>query len=218
MKNSVIQLMSTAASVAVLLLGTKVSEAVTISATASGSPTPPQIPVDNSPVTIINGDFTITDSSGFNEIAGNGINESTTWNFNFSNNSNLNLFTPSTQLSSALFTLTINPKQQFVTTDTTGIGGGISELVNVLDIPNVPPVGETGTITFDLLDFGFSQTTLLTVLNADSSKTIPWFYQDDAIISFAQLDLTTETVPEPSSILGLLAFGAFGIGSRLNRK
>lgn len=209
---------SIAIAVSAIILNVNVSEAVTISATASGSNTPPQLPVIDSPVTIINGDFTITDSPGFTEIAGDGIDEITIWSFDFSSNSNLDLFSPSTELSSALLTLTLTPSDSFITTDTTGIHDGevVLESVAVPSLPDIPPVGQTDTITFDLLDFGFSQTTILNVLNADASKTIPWRYQDDAIISFAQLDLTVETVPEPVSILGTTV--ALGLGAIFARK
>ena len=211
---------SIAFAVSAIVLNINAAEAasITIGAMVRGSLTPMQLPVSDRPVTIVNGDFTILDAPGFTDIAGDGIDERTTWSFDFSDRPHLNLFSTSAQLSSALLTLTISPRDPFISTDTTGIDVNALvqtqpvpitlEPVNVPNLPNLPEVGQTGTITFDLLDFGFSQTALLEALNASAS--IPWFYQDDAIISGARLDLTIETVPEPLATLGTTL--AFGLG------
>ncbi|NEQ85534.1 MAG: PEP-CTERM sorting domain-containing protein [Moorea sp. SIO2I5] len=56
------------------------------------------------------------------------------------------------------------------------------------------------------------------VFNANSGK-ISVSYRDDAIVSRAELSLSTsERVPEPTSILGILALGALGISSLLKHK
>jgi len=189
---------------------------MSMSATATGSQNPTLLIGGGN---LQNGDFLILENATIPTLTtGDGIDEVTEWSFDFSDNSNLDLFSPTTELSSAQLTLTLTPKSGLITTDTTGlVFGNSSEFVRVPNLPNVPSVGQIGTISFDLLDFGFSQSAILNSLNADDSYSIEWSYQDDAIISFAQLELTTETVPESSSLAGVaiaLALGGTVLGKR----
>ena len=89
--------------------------------------------------------------------------------------------------------------------------------IKIPDIPGIPSQGQKGTVTFDLLDYGFDANNILNALTSGTANSISWVYQDDAIISYAQLTLESESVPEPTSMLGLFVLGAVGIGS-LKRK
>ncbi len=89
--------------------------------------------------------------------------------------------------------------------------------VRIPSIPGIPSRGDIGTVTFDLLDYGFDASGILNALTSGTANSIAWVYQDDAIISNAQLTLESESVPEPTSMLGLFILGAVGIGS-LKRK
>ncbi|MBE9116616.1 PEP-CTERM sorting domain-containing protein [Lusitaniella coriacea LEGE 07157] len=209
----------------------KVNAASIISNPVSGSTEPTQIfnaPLDGQTSTQ-NGDFTITRSGG-NSTLGNGIDELTTWGFDFTNAPNLNKFLNSGRLKFALLTLTLSPKSGLITTDRLGIPGVGS--IRVPQIAGIPAVGKIGTVQLDLLKNGFTSAGILgslqstvgssiglgggqtfTVSNAEN--VIPFSYADDSIVSFAQLKL--ETVPEPTSTLGFLALGIVGMGS-LRRK
>ncbi|WP_287288446.1 PEP-CTERM sorting domain-containing protein, partial [Okeania sp. SIO2B9] len=129
--------------------------------------------------------------------------------FEKSNDSNLTLFPVSSPLDSALLTLTLSPINSGVTTDVTGVVGGKS--ISIPSIPGIPAVGTTGTVSIDLLDFGFTSAEIINSLDS-VTNTIPWFYYDDAVVSFAELELTAESVPEPTNILGLLVTGAIATG------
>ena len=161
-------------------------------------------------------DFTLTANNGTSTTnLGDGVDETTRWDFDFSNDPNLNSFLSDGSLTSALLTLTLSPRSGLITTDSTGIPGVGS--VKIPDIPGIPSRGQKGTVTFDLLDYGFDGNNILTALTSGTANSISWVYQDDAIISYAQLTLESESVPEPTSMLGLFVLGAVGIGS-LKRK
>ncbi len=165
------------------------------------------------------GDFTIKANTGNPPITrlGDGIDETVTWDFNF-NDSDVNSFLSGNSLTSAVLSLTLSPRSGLITTDSTGIAGVAG--VAIPNIPGIPALGQTGTVQFDLLDFGFDSNDILNALRFGTPNSISWFYQDDAIISNAQLTLVSEDaveVPEHSSILGLFVLGAVGIGS-LKRK
>ncbi|MEM1393269.1 MAG: PEP-CTERM sorting domain-containing protein [Cyanobacteria bacterium P01_H01_bin.150] len=166
-----------------------------------------------------NGDFTIKANTGNPAITllGDGVDETVTWDFDFSNDTNLNSFLSSNSLTSAVLSLTLSPQSGLITTDSTGIPGVAS--VAIPNIPGIPSIGQFGTVTFDLLDFGFNSNAILNALQS-GQNSIAWTYNDDAIISNAQLTLVSEDaveVPETTSILGLFVLGAVGIGS-LKRK
>ncbi|MEA5464647.1 hypothetical protein [Leptothoe sp. PORK10 BA2] len=166
------------------------------------------------PGSLINGDFTIK-RSGSNPIVGNGVDETTTWSFDFSSE-DVDAFLSTGPISSAFLNLILIPSNFFITTDLTGIlteQGTFGESISVPDIPGLPGLGEVGTISIDLIEFGFDGDTIATALNTGDLKQIDWFYQDDAILSFAQLELETTTildpksVPEPIATSGLMALG-----------
>jgi hypothetical protein len=193
------------------------ASAVVITATAQGDTNPPIINGQS----LQNGDFLITPNV-FTTL-GNGIDEFTNWDFDFNSDSNLQTFINAINggpLTSAKLTLTLSPKSLF-STDSTGIPG-VKGIPNLPSIPGIPNVGKTDTVVLDLLnDYGFTSTQILGAFNSGSANVIPWAYQDDAIISFAQLELEAEdsqSVPEPASIISLLAVGTLGAGSALRKK
>ncbi|NEN90914.1 MAG: PEP-CTERM sorting domain-containing protein [Okeania sp. SIO3H1] len=183
--------------------------AISIKATATGSSNPTPIVGGD----LQNGDFLILQNPTVPSLpTGDGVDETTDWSFDFSNDSNLMFFPVSSPLDSAILTLTLSPIDSGVTTDTIGVPGVKS--INIPSIPSIPAVGTTGTVSIDLLDFGFTSADIINSLDP-VTNTIPWLYQDDAIISFAELELTVESVesvPEPTSILGLLVTGAIAAG------
>ena len=203
----------TAGFIAVGSFMSQTASAASITAVASGSENPNRI----TGTSLQNGDFTITANNGNPATTrlGDGVDETTRWNFDFSGNTNLNSFLSDGNLKSALLSLTLSPRSGLITTDSTGIAGVGS--VRIPSIPGIPSRGDIGTVTFDLLDYGFDASGILNALTSGTANSIAWVYQDDAIISNAQLTLESESVPEPTSMLGLFVLGAVGIGS-LKRK
>ncbi len=200
------------ASFTLLALSTGKALAVSITATASGSSEP--IPVIGEDLQ--NGDFLIKLNQAASSLpTGDGSDEFTVWSFDFSNDSNLASFLVSDSLAEASLTLTLSPKSTLAINDVTGIPEVYSS--TAFDIPSI---GSTETITINLLDFGLTSEQLLDTLNGsdpnnlgipNGSHLIPWFYEDDSIVSFAQLELTaSQSVPEPS--LTLFAVMVLSIG------
>ena len=165
---------------------------IKITATASGSLTPPIAPPTD---TVTNGDFLIGSNPAAG-ITGDGQDEETSWTFKFAGDPKFPLFSPSRQLTSALLTLTLTPKDDLITTD-----GVLIEGLGTIggSIPNAPeiqglPVGVTNTIHMQLLDRlpGYSSAAILGVFSAGGGQ-IPMRYADDSIISSAKLELIQES-------------------------
>ncbi|MEQ8466266.1 PEP-CTERM sorting domain-containing protein [Coleofasciculus sp. E1-EBD-02] len=185
--------------------------AVTVKAIATGStnPTPISVGVGG---TLQNGDFSIIRKIPQQpSIIGDGEDESTRWELDFSQSEGIETFLDQIAikpLASAklTFTATVSPGN-YIATDTISMLGVKS--IKVTDIPSFPS-GGTQTVELDLIkDFGFTSDEILGSFNSEQSGVIPWAYQDDAIISSAQLELTP--TPEPLTILGsatALGFGA----------
>ncbi len=158
---------------------------LTITATASGSLTPPTAPPTD---TVTNGDFLI----GANPLApltGDGVDEETTWTFDFTGDPSFPFFSSSLPLTSALLTLTLTPRDVLITTDVVLIEGLAQIKTPVIQSL---PVDRTSTIHLQLLDF-YSSAAILGVFTANASK-IPMRYGDDAIISSAKLELTQQVL------------------------
>ncbi|MBE9042166.1 PEP-CTERM sorting domain-containing protein [Oscillatoriales cyanobacterium LEGE 11467] len=191
--------------------------AATISATASGSFSPG---FGTFPDPLVNGDFTITPlSNAPRGRVGNGSDEITTWDFDFTNDPSFSSFSTSEDLTSALLTLTLRSGFD-IASDTFKIVG----LPDIEDIDVFQNLGrrEVGTFTFDLLDY-YTSNDIFDVFSGSTAGFIPMEYRDDAILSFAQLDLsiaeaTSATVPEPTMTLGLLAIGVGGLFSKRLRQ
>lgn len=191
--------------------------AATISSTAQGSFSPG---IGTFPDPLINGDFTITPlANAPNGRVGNGSDEITTWDFDFTNDRNFSDFsTADEDLSSALLTLTLRSGFH-IASDMFKIVG----LSPIEDIDAFQNLGRRtiGTFTFDLLDY-YSSSDILDIFSGGTAGLVPFEYQDDALISFAQLDLSIDkrsaSVPEPTATLSLLAIGACGIFSKRQRQ
>jgi len=156
---------------------------LTITATASGNPTPTPAP---STATLTNGDFLI----GANPLApltGDGIDEETTWTFDFTGDPSFPFFSSSLPLTSALLTLTLTPGDVLINTDVVLIEGLAQITTSKIQ---TLPVGLTSTIYLQLLDF-YSSADILRVFTGNADK-IPMRYGKNAIISSAQLELTQQ--------------------------
>ncbi|NEQ06850.1 MULTISPECIES: hypothetical protein [unclassified Moorena] len=177
-------------------------------AEAIGSSSPSTILNASIGQTLQNGDFTI-ERTGDSTTLGNGIDEDTSWSFDFSD-----LATSINDLSQAKLILDLTPNNALITTDLFGIRG--LDTITIDLIRNLP-VGTKQSLSLNLLEF-YESGEIVNVFNGNSGK-IPVFYGDDAIVSRAELSLSTgERIPEPASTLGILALGALGISSVLKHE
>jgi len=157
-----------------------------ITATVQGSQTPE---VKDPPCAmVINEDFTITPGvfdPGRTLPLGDGINERTSWSFDFAEDPEFQFFSTSFPLASALLTLELTPKSS-PSTDTFTIGG-----VSPIITPEIQmlSIGVPSTIQIELTNF-YHNMALPYILKA-LHGSIPAFYADDAIVSFAELTLTS---------------------------
>lgn len=180
--------------------------AISISATAQGSVMPT---TESFPNTVTNGDFLIT--GGEDLVVGDGADERTNWTFDFTADPNLSAFSATEMLESAKLTLTLTTCCN-IKTDRFAIQSLPS--INAELIQNLPR-DTTQTVELELLDF-YNSSDILRVLNRGTGGTLPMVYFDDALVSFARLelsDLPTQSVPESSSILGLFTLGAVALRS-----
>ncbi|MBW2740742.1 MAG: C10 family peptidase [Deltaproteobacteria bacterium] len=168
-------------------------DATPITATAEGSQTPK---VDDPPFTddpmVKNGDFTITPDGfdpGHTQSLGDGVNEGTSWRFDFIADPEFQFFSTSLPLASALLTLELTPKGSGISTDAfkINIGGFLPIITPVIQ---ELPIGVTSTIQIELNNF-YRNRALPDLLKATHGNSIPAFYADDAIVSFAELTLTS---------------------------
>ncbi|MFT5726116.1 MAG: hypothetical protein ACI8PB_000234 [Desulforhopalus sp.] len=175
--------------------------ATMISATALGNSTPVATTTAD---TLLNNDFTITGSVGTS--VGDGINEYTTWTFDFTSDTNYYDDFASETLTSAWLELYLTPTDPYISTDSVSITGltGITAGIQSL------PVGSLGYINIDLMNF-YSPGNIMGSLSALGG--IGMLYEDDAILSQATLTLTAAPVPEPATLLlfgaGLTGLAAF---------
>jgi hypothetical protein len=176
--------------------------ALTISASASGSPDPG---IAQYPETITNGDFLIKGSTKHPKI-GDGSDETTLWTFDFTSDPFFDSFMTDELLTSAFLTITLTPYNNLITTDLLRVEG----LGNITAVIQELPVGETATLEIELLEYYTSDQILGKFANEDYGF-IPMFYTDDAILTYAQLDLSNAAVPEPSTLI-LLGLGLGMLG------
>ena len=200
-------LMATAAFMTLGGLMDGAAEAMSITASVTGDPNPPREWATSLQVD----DLLLTHNNGTSvAYLGDGKDETIKWDFDFSSDPNVQNFLDDVDVvTSALYTFTVKPTNSLITTDWTGIPN--VDAIRIPDIAGIPSVGQVGTVTIDLLDHGFDPNNLLKQLQ--QSPIIPWYWQDDVVLSDAQLELTGESsqpVPEPTSVLALLAVGALG--------
>jgi hypothetical protein len=198
MKHSTFRNLSLAALGLILLAGgasPASANHLTITAVATGSPTPPLVPNTQG---IQNGDFFIQPNTGA-PITGDGIDEPTQWTFDFTADPQYPAFPANVPLGSALLTLSLTIGNTGITTDLVGItnpaytsfilpGPAITPILQTLSWPG------TYTVQIELLNF-YTSSDILNALAANGGK-IPMLYHDDVILFFARLDL----VPGPGPL------------------
>ena len=179
-------------------------EAAVISATAQGSLTPP---TTSFPDPLTNGDFSIAPNPGATDKpVGDGGDEETTWTLDFTTDPGFSDFSTSDPLTSALLTLTLSTCCD-VATDRLKISGLPAFETDLFT--GLPPE-TTQTIDLNLLDF-YSSNQILDALSP--TGTLAFKYEDDALVSFAQLELrnnSAQSVPEPFSPLSAIAIAVLG--------
>lgn len=161
---------------------------VMITAEARGSQTPPTAVL---PDTLTNGDFLI--SADIAPTVGDGLDEITTWAFDFTQDPNLAPFLNAESLSSAILTLELTPTTTGIDTDTPGIAGeGLPYVIS----PEVTtlPLFQASTVNINLLDT-YSSDQILGALKTGELGKIPMYYGDDALVSFAKIELMGNVPP-----------------------
>jgi hypothetical protein len=158
-----------------------------ISAQATGSQTPSQIPNPSlDDFIVINGDFRILLGAGPNVALGDGINEVTVWDFDFSHDSQFDQFPTNAQLETARLTITIIPKSEMFANDTMRIAGlqPFSPAIYA-----ELPLDSPSDLQLELLDFYTSQE-ILQALTAGNGK-IAMVSGSNSIVSSAELVLVS---------------------------
>lgn len=156
-----------------------------IRATAKGSMNPPVEPIGT---VVTNGNFTITDVGGTtNTGTGDGIDEITTWTFDFTGDPQFDAFNPLVPFISAPLTVELTRRGDLFFTDTIGIDvEGLSAITDFF--PRfVIQKNATKRYHLNLLDF-YTPTDLMTVFT-DHGGRIPMLYADDSVVSSAKLEL-----------------------------
>jgi hypothetical protein len=159
----------------------------TITATANGEPAPLTA---IRPEAVINGDFEISSNNERAPIVGDGLDERTWWTFDFTQDPKVLAFQRAESITSATLTLELSPRLG-VATDTIGL-----EALGYVVSPEIQnlPLLEVSTVTIDLLDTYRSEEIIEALEKGEFGK-FRMYYDDDAIVSFASLELTAEIAP-----------------------
>lgn len=199
--------------------------ALTITDSVSGSAAPTQVPFPPAPGQVVNGDFLIEPNPGCTGPAtncgmtGDGINDQTTWTFDFRSDPDYSDFMSQGTLTSASLSLTLTVREAQINTDVLRIRG----LSNITAQIQQLTIGQTATITFDLLDFYTSNeifdnldSTLIAGSLPKNAGELLMLYQDDAVVSNAALSLSNNAVPIPAAVwlFGSGLLGLVGIARR----
>ena len=166
------------------------SDTVELFAEVNGSENPP-IANDH----VINGDFYIEDHCAENDIAGNGVDEDTSWVFDLTSDSDYSSELRLTDLQQATLMLKLEPKEKLITTDIVEITGITITTPFIQSLP----VNMISIVEIDLLDY-VSQSELIRVLNSTEGE-LQITYRDDAIISQSSIQLFGNVGPKCEYIL-----------------
>ena len=142
-----------------------------------------------------NEDFRI-ESNTSDQPVGDGINEQTTWVFDFKGSGNIDEFDPDKPLTEAVLKLGLEPRGKHYITDTVRIQG-----LEGIPYPFSPEplvrqdvlIGVPQKIELDLLD-SYSSDEIMDIFK--QAKKIPMLYEDDAIVQSAELILKQEVIRE----------------------
>jgi hypothetical protein len=183
-----------ASTLAVLVGASGSASAQTITATAVGSETPPIVPPDQSEQ---NGDFRIWANFPGAPATGDGIDEKTSWTFDFTSDPDYPISGP---LLSAKLTLTVRPGNAGITTDFVAVSDPTFTFIIPGGPVNTPliqslPVGIKSTVVIELLNY-YSSADILAAL-ASNGGHLPMFHHDDVILSFAELELVSRRPDRP---------------------
>ncbi len=210
---------------AAALAATLPAQAVSITASAlSLNPIPP-VTVDATQ-DLANGDFLIKANplAGPGHVTGDGVDETTQWSFDFTADPAYAAFMASGPITSARLSFRLST-QFFINgvgpiTDISFPSDGVTSVFPGWLIPEFMTgtfgVWQSGSISTDLVqDVGLDGAQLKQFL-ADFNGLMPMLYADDAVVGFAQLQLSTAPVPEPGT-WALMAAGLLGL-ARLKRR
>jgi hypothetical protein len=186
--------------------------AATLTSTAIGS-TDINSVTDPAKTLLRNKDFLIQRMNPGKGNLGDGKNEKTWWDFDFS--STLTSITDT--FSSAFLSLTLTPEFGS-NNDGVRIRGNQYGFDFITEPFANLTSGQSQTVEINLFDY-YSPAQILSYFN-DKGGRFKMEYSDDALVSSAELtlgiDIPNQSVPEPASILGLLAIG--GTLSTLKRR
>ena len=160
--------------IGIIYLQTGTVLALTISASASGSATPPVVVNPNHFLSVTSGSFTYT---GWSSV-GDGNDEDVDWVMDFTGDPNYAAFVSAHSLGSARFIMTFIPQNYLVNEDIVGFRDG-SRWIEAPEIRNAP-VGVASTIQLDLLRF-YSASEILRLLS-DGSGIMAMHYADASSI------------------------------------
>jgi hypothetical protein len=200
------------------------AQAATISATAvakSAQPTPIDVNLD-----MQNGDFRIAanPAAGPGHFTGDGVDETTTWAFDFTGDPDYAQFISDGQIVAARMSLTLNTAF-FVNgvgpiTDRTFPSNGVLSVFPLWVMPEfisgTPGSYSSGSIGVSLLTVGMPAADLFNYLVANNGL-FPMVYGDDAIVTEARLALVSAPIPEPGTY-ALIALGLAGVGVAARRR
>jgi hypothetical protein len=157
---------------------------VSITTAVEGDPTPT---VEQNEPAIFNDDFRIFSKT---TPVGDGVNESTEWSFNLADDSNYQKFNTSIPLESAILNMILEPKNEHFFTDSVCIKD-----INGEPIPGFSftreqfgwvSIGQACSISVDLLNNPYTSDQ---ILKAIVDNQIGMLYEEDALVSFAELNL-----------------------------